>query len=87
MAEDLELAHKKSIRHRTQIEASDKCGCFYCKKTFAPQEITDWVDDNDTALCPYCGIDSVIGNASGYTIEAEFLEKMHQYWFKRTFKL
>jgi len=86
MAEDLELAHKKSSRHRAQIEASDKCGCFYCQKTFDPQKITDWVDNNDTALCPYCGIDSVIGNASGYAIEEVFLQKMHQYWFKRTFK-
>jgi acetone carboxylase gamma subunit len=34
-----------------------------------------------TALCPYCGIDSVIGDKSGFPITKEFLEKMYQHWF------
>jgi len=33
-----------------------------------PNEIQDWTDDGDTALCPKCGIDSVIGSVSGYPI-------------------
>jgi hypothetical protein len=34
-----------------------------------------------TARCPRCGIDSVIGSASGYPITREFLQTMKSYWF------
>jgi hypothetical protein len=44
-------------------------------------EIEEWIDPNDdTALCPYCDIDSVIGDASGYEITEEFLRKMNDHW-------
>ena len=32
-------------------------------------------------ICPKCGIDSVIGSASGYPIEHSFLMKMREFWF------
>jgi hypothetical protein len=35
----------------------------------------------DTAMCPRCGIDSVIGSASGIDLTPEFLRKMHDFWF------
>jgi len=59
------------------------CGCFYCIKIFQPSEISDWIQDKEdkTAVCPYCGIDSVIGDSSGYPITKDFLSKMNQYWF------
>lgn len=50
-------------------------------EVFPPSEIEDWTDDDDTALCPKCGIDSVIGSVSGYPIERQFLQKMHDHWF------
>jgi hypothetical protein len=56
-----------------------RCGCFYCKSIFAPSKIVEWVDDDDTALCPFCGIDSVIGSASTFPITAEFLNRMKAY--------
>jgi hypothetical protein len=73
--------------------SSSTCGCFYCLATFVPAEITDWVDwpegtpDNlqletgTTALCPKCGIDSVIGSKSGYTIDRGLLTDMWRHWF------
>jgi hypothetical protein len=48
---------------------------------FLPSEIEDWIDDDDTALCPKCGIDSVIGSVSGDPMERELLQKMHDHWF------
>jgi len=78
----LDAAHKHSIRHRQELERSAVCGCFYCGETFAPSEITDWCDDKGTALCPTCGIDSIIGSASGYPVsEKRFLRSMHERWF------
>ena len=79
-------AHDNSIRHRAEIERSDVCGCFHCCATFRPDEISDWVDDDDagrgqTALCPRCGIDSVIGDASPFPITDELLSRMRSHWF------
>ena len=34
-----------------------------------------------TALCPFCEIDSVMGESCGYPITREFLEKMNEFWF------
>ena len=74
-------AHRHSIRHREEILASALCGCFYCCKIFPPSEIETWVDDEQTAICPYCPVDSVIGSASGYPITVEFLQRMKAHWF------
>jgi hypothetical protein len=78
----LDAAHKHSSNHRDEIERSAVCGCFYCQQTFAAAEIENWWDDGSTAECPNCGIDSVIGSASGYPVaDPPFLEAMHQRWF------
>jgi hypothetical protein len=78
-------AHQHSSRHRDEILGSDICGCFYCIRTFPPAEVTKWCDFQNgigaTALCPHCGIDSVIGSLSGYAITADFLRQMQRHWF------
>jgi len=68
--------------HRKKLLKSSVCGCFYCLKIFPPKEIVEWCDRSTTALCPYCGIDSVIGEDSGYPITVEFLQEMKRSWFK-----
>lgn len=75
-------AHKYSSNHKEQLAKDTKCGCFYCLTIFSPKEISDWVEDiSGTAICPYCDIDSIIGESSGYPITKEFLEEMKKYWF------
>jgi hypothetical protein len=81
VTEDHISAHEWSSYHRETLRESYVCGCFYCLDVFPPNEIGDWTDDDDTALCPKSGIDSVIGSVSGYPIEREFLKKMHDHWF------
>jgi hypothetical protein len=82
---DMIRAHRHSSCHRTEVLASQQCGCFYCCKVFAPSEIADWTDElegvGQTALCAHCGIDSVIGSESGYPITTEFLMTMKKQWF------
>ena len=85
---EYKAAHKYSFRHRQQILDSNTCGCFYCLAIYPPIEIRDWVDENEckigqTALCPKCGIDSVIGDKSGIPITYEFLRGMKEVWFNR----
>ena len=84
-------AHQHSSNHREEVLNSDLCGCFYCLKTFKPSKIIEWCDFykdaigeeeyGHTALCPYCGIDSVIGSKSGYPIASDFLGSMNKLWF------
>ena len=75
-------AHKYSINHKEKLQQDEICGCFRCLNIFNPSEITEWIPDKKgTAVCPYCGIDSIIGESSGYPINKEFLEKMNKYWF------
>jgi len=83
MAMDHVKAHRFSADHRAQLQAREQaCGCFYCKAIFRSTEIRDWIEDKaGTAVCPHCGIDSVIGESSGFPITPEFLERMHRYWF------
>ena len=78
----LRQAHARSIRNKEQLEQSKICGCFSCCRIFPPSEITDYIpDEPPTAECPYCHIDSVIGDASGFPITKEFLKKMKKRWF------
>ena len=81
-------AHKHSNNHRPEVLSSNLCGCFHCLSIYTPDEIghDDWIDENtlgtgQTARCPICGIDSVIGSKSGYPITKEFLAKMERHWF------
>lgn len=86
--EDVIEAHRYSNNHKDQLQKDEKCECFYCQKIFQPKEIVEWLEDNNpcdkdgTAICPYCGIDSVIGESSGYPISPEFLSQMNKYWFR-----
>jgi len=85
MDPDYISAHRHSIRNRTELEQSELCGCFYCKRIFRLSEAPEakWInDDGDQALlCPYCEIDSVIGSASGYAITEDLLAAMRRHWF------
>lgn len=76
-----EQAHQASKNHRAGLEASQQCGCFYCLHIYPPSEIEEWVDGGQTALCPYCGIDSVIGDASGVPVSEDFLSQMRERYF------
>ncbi len=80
--EELEKAHEFSVNNRPALEAPQRCGCFYCDGIFDSTEIKEWIKDKKgTALCPRCGIDSVIGESSGYQITSEFLKAMKSKWF------
>ncbi len=78
---DVDEARLHCGSHRAEIEASIVCGCFYCLETYPPADIAEWVDRGTTALCPRCGIDAVIGSASGIPLSEDFLALMRARWF------
>lgn len=81
MTDPVELAHEHTADHRDEILRSDRCGCGHCLAVFEPGEIAEWTDDERTALCPRCGIDIVLGSASGWPLTAEFLDRLRRRWF------
>ncbi len=78
---DLTAAHRHCTRNREELTRSSLCGCFYCLAIYSPQDITEWTDDGQTAICAKCPVDSVVGSASGLPITRTFLEQMYERWF------
>ncbi len=81
----LKIERLHSIRNEESILKSDFCGCFHCISIFpvADVKLSEMMVEKDgvkTAICPICGIDSVLGDAS-VEITAELLEKMNEYYF------
>ena len=78
-------ASKAAFENWDSVKKSSLCGCYYCGRIFPSSEVADndWVPDlhGRTVLCPYCFIDSVIGDASGIPIQKDVLEELYDYWF------
>jgi len=79
--EQLKAAHKHCSRNRDAIQKSALCGCFYCCQTFPSTEVQEYTYPED-ALCPKCGIDSVLADSSGHPITGQFLTAMYDMWFE-----
>ena len=81
----LKAVYSHSIRNEESILKSDFCGCFHCISILAATDIksSEMVVEKDgfrTAICPICGIDSVLGDSS-VEITAELLGAMNEYYF------
>ena len=81
---DVNKIHKLSFCNEESIRKSKKCGCYYCINIFDASEVKEFLHEKrynkSTALCPRCGIDSVLGDAD-VEITSELLEKMYQEFF------
>lgn len=94
--DDLITAHRHTVNNWRQVHASRMCGCCNCLHLFTPDEIVAWtgLDVNDldnpqavdrqTAMCPRCGSEAVLGDASGHPVDPEFLQRMNVAWFEQT---
>lgn len=74
--------------HKEFLKDSKYAGCYYCCEIFPADTIEEWVrsyrrknEALDCALCPNCGIDSVLPD-SKVTLNADILKRMHKYWFE-----
>jgi hypothetical protein len=72
--------HRHTRANRTELEASEVCGCIACERIYFPSEVVRWLDDG-TAMCPHCGADAVVGSASGIPIMPGVLRRAHERWF------
>lgn len=80
--EELREIHYLSMFNRRKIEKKGHaCGCFHCSEQYDSSEIKAWTDNKRTALCPYCGIDSVLFENTEYPLTTSLLNQMHSAWF------
>jgi hypothetical protein len=79
---EAEKIAKGSLRNRGQIAEAQSCGCHYCLATFPSDEVQNWVDDGCTALCPRCGIDSVLPNVT----DDASLRSLHHHRFEVAYR-
>jgi Zn finger protein HypA/HybF involved in hydrogenase expression len=73
-------AHKHCRNNRKDIAVSAECGCFYCRQVYPAVEVTKYTNLVD-AICPKCGIDSVLADGSGLEVSVPFLSAMSDRWF------
>lgn len=73
----VEDAPKLASRNRYAILATDTVSCYCCIRTLPSEAITHWVDQQQTAFCPNCGVDSIIPGA----VPTELLAAMCERWF------
>lgn len=69
--------------NQKMLAKEKKCGCFFCGHVFDPKEIYSWIEDRNgpTAVCPHCGIDSVIGEGAGFPLTKVVLNRLHEACF------
>lgn len=79
---ELIVARYHARKHRDEILSIEICGCFFCLEKFKSDEIKLLIDNQQCAMCPKCGIDSVIGSSYGYQITDDFLFDIHNHWFQ-----
>jgi len=73
----------ESSMHRKRLLASDVAVCYYCFGEFPPDTIVEWCDGDDqdqTALCPRCGVDAVVGFDG--PVDAAWVKMAHERGFK-----
>lgn len=74
--------HPLSRHNRDRLRRSVLAGCFCCKAKFSADEVTEWTEAGQTACCPNCGTDAVIGDADAI-ISSVLLRTMYERWFNR----
>ena len=93
---DWEKASDLTMFNRDIISKSDDAACYSCMRVFKASDVCEFIDDgvfdsdstrdhitqDITALCPCCGIDAVLGDATGLPIHnLEYLQTMHAFGF------
>lgn len=82
------VIHSYTFENRRLLKRYKECTCLYCGYTFNYTKINNWVKDQNelTAICPKCGIDSVVptrvnNNVDNYTLTEELRLKVKKLYF------
>ena len=78
---------KRSLSNISELLLTDTCGCYYCENMYNPKEIEEWINDKEgaTAICPKCGIDSVVPYNSKLDSSIDNFKILLKQWNKESF--
>ncbi len=78
----LKMLHRQSIGNKARLADAKDCGCFFCLSHFPASAAEYWDDEGgQTAACPECGIDSVIGEYDDERVSDDLLRAMKERYF------
>jgi len=78
--DEMRKAHKFVQDNFWLLQEDQNCRCIYCLKEFNSKLIDEYTMD-DNAICPYCWMDTVIGEKSGYTFTDDEASMMYDFFF------
>lgn len=72
-----------AFNNKHLLKLSNWCGCFYCLNLFSYQDISQWKNDtyDQTAICPFCGMESVIPSDDTRDSTMKFLNILYDFYF------
>lgn len=92
---EVEEAWNHARENVREVQASTLCVCIQCQAYFSPSRIAEWLNRTGehtfkpgpvpsvkgAAMCPNCGMDYVLGDASGLPIQnPNFMRKLNSTW-------
>jgi hypothetical protein len=76
----LQQIYEHARLNRQHMQPGVACRCFYCLHSFPADEISHWIDEGTTALCPYCSVDSVLSSSADPLSDA-LIQQLHAAYF------
>lgn len=64
--------------NRVMLSIMQEGSCYSCMTRIPYAEISEWVDNQKTAICPYCGIDAVLPFGK---MREDILQEIHNFAF------
>lgn len=77
----IESAIKYATSNKEALSNSTNAGCYYCLRIYPASEVAEFLEVEDTAICPYCDIDSVLPDNTPIELNKANLEELQEYWF------
>jgi hypothetical protein len=80
--DELAIHHKRSFANEPLLKTAKDCGCFSCLEHCDPDDVDLWDDSPaNTAVCPHCGIDSIITEHETDRVDDELLKCLQARYF------
>lgn len=76
--------HLQTIGNADRVKRAGQCGCFHCMNRFPAAEVQRFLPEKDggsTALCPRCGVDSVLSDQDTAALTDELIAEMNRRFF------
>jgi len=71
-----------AFKNREAVLQSQVCGCYNCLEVIQVEDIDLWTDDDETALCPKCTMDTLLPESLGCPLDTTSLMEIRDHWLR-----